>query len=118
MSDEPGRTSDDSGKAGHGSAPTPSPHRPRLSVVTRFLVLGGGWLLILIGIVGLALPGLQGILTLLLGAALLSVASNTVHRLFHRLLHRWPSLWHRFEHLRQTMHEKLARRRDKGRDDP
>lgn len=117
MSGEPDRTSDDSGSADSDSAPTSPPRQPRLSVVTRFVVLGVGWLLILIGILGLALPGLQGILTLLLGAALLSVASDTVHRLFRRLLHRWPSLSDRFEHLRQKLHEKLARRHDNGRGD-
>ena len=109
---EPGRTSDDTGGTDKDSAPTPPPRQHRLSVVTRLVVLGVGWLLILIGIVGLALPGLQGILTLLLGAALLSVASDTVHRLFRRLLRRWPTLSDRFEHLRQKLHEKLARHHD------
>ena len=117
MSGEPGTTSHDSGGPDSDSAPTPPRRQPRLSVVTRLVVLGVGWVLILIGILGLALPGLQGILTLLLGSAVLSVASDTVHRLFRRLLHRWPSLSDRFEHLRQKLHEKLARRRDNGHGD-
>jgi len=96
--------------------PPPSSQPPDLSIIARIVLLGVGWLLVLIGLVGLALPGLQGILTLLLGGALLSVASTTAHRFLHRLLHRWPAVWDRFESLRQKTHDALTRRHGPGDD--
>lgn len=91
----------------------PVPHGdrlPPLSPVVRILVLVVGWLLVLVGIAGLVLPGLQGILTLLLGAALLSLASRTVHRILRWLFHWWPRGWRKVLRLRQRMHGWLSRK--------
>ena len=82
---------------------------PRLSLVTRVVLFVVGWTLVLIGIAGLVLPGIQGILTILLGTAVLSVASRTVHRLLRRLFERWPAVWKRIEAFRQRVHDRLAR---------
>jgi hypothetical protein len=95
-------------------SPLPRHERARfrplpLPIWVRFLVLGVGWLLILIGIVGLFVPVLQGGLSLAFGLALLSIASQTVHLWLRRLLGRWPGLWRRMERLRRRMHRWLHR---------
>ncbi|MDH3402376.1 MAG: hypothetical protein OES32_05560 [Acidobacteriota bacterium] len=86
-------------------------HLPALPLVVRLAVLVVGWIVVLIGILGLALPGIQGCLTLALGAALLSLASEMIYRGLNRLLHRWPRVWDRVEALRAWMHDKLSRSR-------
>lgn len=61
-------------------------------------------LVLLIGLVGLVLPGIQGILTLALGAALLSLASEPGHRLLRWLLRDWPAGHRRMEQFRTKLH--------------
>jgi hypothetical protein len=68
-----------------------------------------GWILIVIGIAGLFLPILQGGLSLILGFALLSIASPTVHLWLRSLMGRWPRAWRRLEKLRRRMHGWLHR---------
>lgn len=75
----------------------------------RVAVLVVGWLLVLIGIVGLFLPVLQGGLSLALGFALLSIASPTVHLWLRKLMGRWPKLWRRMEKLRRRLRGWLHR---------
>lgn len=75
----------------------------------RVIVLGVGWLLILIGILGLFLPVLQGGISLALGFALLSVASQTVHLWLRGLMGRWPRIWRRMEKLRRRFRRALSR---------
>lgn len=76
----------------------------------RLLLLGLGWFLLLVGVAGLVLPGIQGILTMLVGAAILSVASETVYRLLRRMLrHRWPAVWDRLNGFRDRWRARLAR---------
>jgi len=81
--------------------------RRRLSLGTRVLAFAIGWSLLLVGVAGLALPGIQGILTILVGVAVLSLASETAYRLLKRLLHRWPPVWNRIERLRERVHDWL-----------
>jgi hypothetical protein len=81
--------------------------RRRLSLGTRVLAFAIGWTLLLVGVAGLALPGIQGILTILIGVAVLSLASETAYRLLKRLLHRWPPLWNRIERWRERVHDWL-----------
>ena len=85
---------------------------PALPLALRLLLLVVGWLLLLVGIAGLALPGLQGCLTLALAAAVLSLASEMVYRGLRRVLRRWPGAWERVEGFRGWLHRKLSRRRD------
>lgn len=80
-----------------------------LPLWVRVLVLGVGWLLILIGVAGLFLPVLQGGLSLALGFALLSLGSQTVHLWLRRAMGRWPGLWKRMERLRRRIHGWLHR---------
>ena len=67
------------------------------------------WLVIFLGLAGLLLPGLQGILLLILGAAILSVASDTVHRWLENLLEHRPKLLKRLNTFRNKLHSKLSR---------
>ena len=87
------------------------PHQPPpLALWLRLLLLGLGWFLLLVGVAGLVLPGIQGVLTMLGGAAVLSVASETVYRLLRRLLHRrWPGLWRKLNGFRDRWRARLAR---------
>ncbi len=66
----------------------------------------------LIGIAGLVLPGIQGILTILIGVALLSLVSETTYRLLRRLLNRWPSLMDRVDRWRHKIGDRLRDRDD------
>ena len=89
------------------------PPRRHLSVGARVAIFLVGWVLILVGIAGLVLPGIQGGVTILAGAALLSVDNKLFYRLLHRGLHRWPWIWSRVERFREKAHvwaEKLHRR--------
>ena len=98
-------------------APAPPPdleeakrrRRLRLSLGTRVLTFAVGWALLLVGVAGLALPGIQGILTILIGIAVLSLASETAYRLLRKLLHRWPPVWNRIESLRERIQRRLHR---------
>lgn len=81
---------------------------PDLPTSTRILASVLGWLLILVGIAGLVLPGLQGILTLLAGAALLSLVSHTALRALRWCMRPWPMSWRRLLRLRQKLIARLA----------
>lgn len=84
----------------------------------RVVAFAVGWALLLVGAVGLVLPGIQGVLTLLAGTAVLSIVSETVYRLLRRLFRRWPNAWQRVRQFRHTVHGWLHRgdRRDGGED--
>ncbi|PYQ58189.1 MAG: hypothetical protein DMF53_20880 [Acidobacteria bacterium] len=86
-----------------------TPSRPRLPFWVRVAIFILGWLLILVGVAGLVLPGIQGIATILVGAALLSLDNELIYRGLRRLLTRWPKAWNRLEGFREKAHEKLHR---------
>lgn len=94
-----------------------TPSRPRLPFWVRAAIFILGWLLILIGAAGLILPGIQGIATILVGAALLSLDNELVYRGLRRLLARWPKAWHRLEGFREKAHERLHRRFHRKKED-
>jgi uncharacterized membrane protein YbaN (DUF454 family) len=58
----------------------------------RALVLSVGWGFILLGIVGLFLPVLQGVLFLFIGLVILSSEYVWAHHLLARLRRRFPKL--------------------------
>ena len=58
----------------------------------RILVLIVGWAFILLGILGLFLPVLQGVLFLLVGLIILSSEYVWAHRLLTRLRERFPKI--------------------------
>lgn len=81
---------------------------PKLPLGWRIFFLVTGWILLLVGIAGLALPGIQGILTILLGLVLIGLVSQAVHRLLERLMKPWPRAWERMESMRRKIFEKLS----------
>ena len=85
----------------------PADPRPPLAAWKRILLFVAGWTVLLIGVAGLVLPGIQGILTILVGAAILSLVSETIYRLLRRLLRRWPWLMGPFDRWRQKLHRWL-----------
>jgi uncharacterized membrane protein YbaN (DUF454 family) len=89
-------------------APRRRPRRP-LPLWLRVVVLLVGWVVLLVGVAGLVLPGIQGVVTILLGAAILSVASELAHRWMRRLLQRWPRIWDRVDGFRDRIHDRLHR---------
>jgi uncharacterized protein len=60
----------------------------------RILVLIAGWGFIVLGILGLFLPVLQGVLFLLVGLIILSSEYVWAHRLLSRLRERFPKIGH------------------------
>ncbi len=62
------------------------------SSTKRILALIVGWSFILLGILGLFLPILQGVLFLLIGLIILSSEYVWAHRLLSRLRKRFPRL--------------------------
>jgi uncharacterized protein len=60
--------------------------------VKRALVLVIGWAFIVLGIVGLFLPVLQGVLFLLIGLVILSTEYVWAHHLLNKLRQRYPKL--------------------------
>ena len=58
----------------------------------RIAILTAGWFFIVLGVLGLFLPFLQGILFLLVGMLLLSRESVIARRLLDRLRERFPTL--------------------------
>lgn len=80
---------------------------PPLPLWLRVVVLLVGWIVLLVGVAGLVLPGIQGVLTIVLGAAILSVASELAHKWMRQSLKRWPKIWHRVEAMREKIHGKL-----------
>jgi uncharacterized membrane protein YbaN (DUF454 family) len=58
----------------------------------RILVLITGWAFIVVGIIGLFLPVLQGILFLMIGLIILSTEYHWARRLLERIKTRFPSV--------------------------
>ena len=89
--------------------PRPRHRLSPLPIGVRLLVLFVGGLLMIIGFAGLLLPGIQGIFTIVLGAAILSLASDWIYRLQSRILARWPAVSDRMERFRHRVHNWLSR---------
>lgn len=83
---------------------------PKLGTTAKLLLLFTGWFLILLGLIGLVLPILQGVLFLALGAAILSLVSSTIYLVLRRLFGRWPRGWRRLLLVRKRMHRWLEKR--------
>lgn len=68
--------------------------------------------LAILGVVGLFVPILQGVLFLVLAAAMLSLASDRVERFLHGLVHhRWPRFWRRLERFQTRLRWRFRERR-------
>ncbi|MGZ3495145.1 MAG: PGPGW domain-containing protein [Thermodesulfobacteriota bacterium] len=68
---------------------------------TGLLVLG--WFFVVLGIIGLFLPILQGILFILIGLAILSSRSETIKRLLKHLEKRYPQYHEKIEVWRERL---------------
>ena len=85
------------------------PHPPtHLPTAWRVFFIVAGWLMVLVGVAGLVLPGIQGVFTILLGAALLSVASETAYWLLRASFRRWPHGWRRVERGRRRIYRRIV----------
>lgn len=85
---------------------------PELPLLTKGLLVALGWLLVLLGIAGLVLPGLQGILTIALGASVLSLTSHTMLRGLRWCFRPWPRAWRRMLEFRAKAVAWLTRGHD------
>lgn len=77
---------------------------------TRAVLATAGVLLLVLGVAGLFLPFLQGILFLVLAAAVLSLASERVYGWLRSLVaERWPGVWRKVERFRTRVLWKFRR---------
>ncbi len=81
-----------------------------LARVKRWAILGAGTVLILLGILGLFLPVLQGILLLLLGLLVLSYEWAPAKRQLDRLRARYPAASDRLDAVERRVKAWLTRR--------
>lgn len=56
----------------------------------RYIIVGLGWLFIVLGLAGIVLPGLQGILFLLIGLGFLAEEYHWARKLLNTLKKRFP----------------------------
>jgi hypothetical protein len=105
--DSPGNN--DSARNGADDSGTVVKQLPPLHWGVRLMVLVIGALLVVVGIAGLVLPGIQGVLTIMLGLAVMSLASEFVHRQLRRLLARWPTAGQKMERFRERIHSWLSK---------
>lgn len=107
---------DEGSRPGPVPVPPPDPlddthvrwHRRRkpLPLWLRIIVLFVGWIVVLVGVAGLVLPG-PGTVGIVVGVAILSVASQFAYKWMRRTLHRWPTIWDRVEKFRDRIHDRL-----------
>ncbi len=81
-----------------------------LARVKRWAILGLGTVLVLLGILGLFLPVLQGILLLLLGLLVLSYEWAPAKRQLDRLRARYPAASERIDAIERRIKARLTRR--------
>jgi len=65
--------------------------------VKRALILGFGWFFIVLGVLGIFLPILQGILFLAIGLILLSRESEWAQRQIDRLKEKYPTFGEKYD---------------------
>ncbi len=73
------------------------------SRLKRWIALVVGWSFILLGVLGLFLPVLQGMLFLAIGLVILSTEYVWAHRLLQRLLQRFPSFSRHIDRARERI---------------
>jgi hypothetical protein len=67
------------------------------------------WILLVVGLAGLVLPGLQGVLTLALSATFFSLTSARVHERLRSAFKPWPRGWRRVVKVRRSLERWLHR---------
>ncbi|HUO86720.1 MAG TPA: PGPGW domain-containing protein [Thermoanaerobaculia bacterium] len=81
----------------------------RLPVWLRVGLIASAVVLLLVGVAGLFLPGIQGIVTILAGVALLSLVSSHADRFLRWSLGPWPTALDKVEDLRERSRRWLMR---------
>jgi len=66
------------------------------------------WILLIVGLAGLVLPGLQGVLTLALSATFFSLTSPRVHERLRSAFRPWPKGWRRVVKVRRSLERWLV----------
>ena len=66
------------------------------------------WILLIVGLAGLVLPGLQGVLTLALSATFFSLTSTRVHERMRSAFKPWPRGWRRVVKVRRMLERWLG----------
>ena len=96
--------------------PVPKP-RPRLGsfrspkklpYLGRLIAGIIAWVLLVVGLAGLVLPGLQGVLTLALSATFFSLTSSRVHERLRSAFKPWPKGWRRVVKVRRSLERWLV----------
>jgi uncharacterized membrane protein YbaN (DUF454 family) len=80
-----------------------------MGAIKRIGLLIIGWFFIVLGILGLFLPILQGILFILIGLAILSSRSNLIKRFLKHLEERYPHYHERVEIWREKIRNILGK---------
>lgn len=79
----------------------------------RFKQIGAivlGWTFIVLGILGLFLPFLQGILFLLIGLLILSTEYVWAHKLLHKLRMRFPTIAAHMDNARERVERYMKKK--------
>lgn len=88
----------------------PSMRSPRkLPYLGRIIAGVLAWILLIVGLAGLVLPGLQGVLTLALSATFFSLTSPRVHEGLRWAFRPWPKGWRRVVKVRRSLERWLGR---------
>jgi uncharacterized membrane protein YbaN (DUF454 family) len=75
----------------------------------KIVLLLSGWCFLLLGVIGLFLPILQGVLFLLIGLVILSSEYVWAHRLLLRIRNRFPAVATRWDEARVTAQKWIAK---------
>jgi uncharacterized protein len=75
----------------------------------KIILLLCGWGFILLGVIGLFLPSLQGVLFLLIGLLILSSEYVWAHRLLLKIRNRFPAVARRWDEAQITVHKLMAK---------
>ena len=78
-----------------------------MAFAKRTLIYVIGWAFILMGIVGLFLPFLQGILFLVIGLLVLSKESTIAKNLLHRIEKRYPTQYRKMHEFNERLKKQL-----------
>ena len=78
-------------------------------LIKKIAVLALGWFFVLLGIIGLFLPILQGILFILIGLIILSTEYVWAHRLLEKLKARFPTTSQKATEASARAHQWLQR---------
>jgi uncharacterized protein len=73
--------------------------------VKKILLLLAGWGFLVLGVIGLFLPILQGVLFLMIGLVILSSEYVWAHRLLMKIRERFPSVAKRWDEAREKAHQ-------------